>query len=281
MSSPHILPKAPSYRLPVVFSVGLHTILIIFLFIELTSPAYYRAPSSGVPKVVMATMITEASPQPVQKPQSPQFNKAPPAPTTPPPAKTEAVPTPQPKAPAIDVEKLSEKNLAAEKRRQQLAKAKALEEKLQKALMAKEKRELKKQALREKQKQLQQKMLMQEIAKEKSGMTEKDQDQSQQTQGQIDEYKARIIEAIEQQWVIPADADKKLSSLFMVRLSPDGNVLAVTLLRSSGNEALDRSAEEAIRKAAPLPVPKDPTVFDKFRELRLTVSPKNVIGEVS
>ncbi|QLH41403.1 MAG: cell envelope integrity protein TolA [Coxiellaceae bacterium] len=50
------------------------------------------------------------------------------------------------------------------------------------------------------------------------------------------------------------------------------------MVRSSGNSALDNSAVSAVFKTSPLPVPTDAELFDKFRELRLTVRPENIVG---
>ena len=54
--------------------------------------------------------------------------------------------------------------------------------------------------------------------------------------------------------------------------------MEVSLIRSSGDPILDRSAQTAIYKASPLPVPADPTTFNLFREISLTVRPENVRG---
>ncbi len=55
-------------------------------------------------------------------------------------------------------------------------------------------------------------------------------------------------------------------------------VLEVNLMHSSGDSVLDRSAQTAIYKASPLPVPSDPATFELFRDISLTVRPENVRG---
>lgn len=52
----------------------------------------------------------------------------------------------------------------------------------------------------------------------------------------------------------------------------------VTLTRSSGDPLLDRSAQTAIYKASPLPVPTDSETFNLFRDISLTVRPEQVRG---
>lgn len=96
--------------------------------------------------------------------------------------------------------------------------------------------------------------------------------------GEVDKYKAMIVNAISRQWILPENVNSGLSSQFRIRLAPDGAVLDVSLTRGSGDPVLDRSAETAIRKASPLPVPTDPDTFNMFRDISLTVRPENVRG---
>lgn len=96
--------------------------------------------------------------------------------------------------------------------------------------------------------------------------------------GEVDKYKALIVNAIGRNWILPENADSSLSSQFRIRLAPDGMVLEVTLTRSSGDPLLDRSAQTAIYKASPLPVPTDAETFNLFREISLTVRPEQVRG---
>ena len=96
--------------------------------------------------------------------------------------------------------------------------------------------------------------------------------------GIVDKYKALILGAISREWILPDQVDSQLSSRFKIRLAPNGSVLDVSLTRSSGDPILDRSAQAAIYKASPLPVPEEPAAFNLFREITLTVRPENVRG---
>lgn len=96
--------------------------------------------------------------------------------------------------------------------------------------------------------------------------------------GEVDRYKALIIGAISRQWILPDNVQNNLSSEFRIRLAPDGSVLEVSLARSSGDSVLDHSAQSAIYKASPLPVPTDPEAFNTFRDISLTVRPENARG---
>lgn len=96
--------------------------------------------------------------------------------------------------------------------------------------------------------------------------------------GEVDKYKALILNAIGRNWILPENVDSSLSSQFRIRLAPDGSVVDVTLTQSSGDPLLDRSAQTAIRKASPLPVPTDAETFNIFRDISLTVRPEQVRG---
>jgi colicin import membrane protein len=52
-------------------------------------------------------------------------------------------------------------------------------------------------------------------------------------------------------------------------------VLDAVRLKSSGNTAYDEATERAIYKAQPLPMPTDPVLKKRFRELRLTIRPED------
>lgn len=96
--------------------------------------------------------------------------------------------------------------------------------------------------------------------------------------GEVDKYKALIVNAIGRNWILPENVDSSLTSKFRIRLGADGTVLDVALIVSSGDPLLDRSAQNAIYKASPLPVPSDADTFNLFRDISLTVSPKQVRG---
>jgi colicin import membrane protein len=96
--------------------------------------------------------------------------------------------------------------------------------------------------------------------------------------GEVDKYKALIVNAIGRNWILPENVNSSLSSQFRIRLAPDGAVLEVSLTRSSGDVLLDRSAQTAIYKASPLPVPTDVETFNLFRDISLTVRPEQIRG---
>lgn len=105
--------------------------------------------------------------------------------------------------------------------------------------------------------------------------------QSRAAQGVVNKYKALIIQAISEQWLVPTQANKKLYCELMIRLAPGGSVLDVQVTRTSGDPSLDSSARAAVLKASPLPVPSDPAAFEAFRQFVLKVKPETVLGDNS
>ena len=104
---------------------------------------------------------------------------------------------------------------------------------------------------------------------------------SQQVQGEVNKYKALILQAISQYWLVPPSVNKKLSAELTIRIAPGGMVLDVQIIKSSGDETLDRSARAAVLKASPLPVPLDADAFELFRQFVLKVKPENLLARES
>lgn len=102
--------------------------------------------------------------------------------------------------------------------------------------------------------------------------------QQRQWQTQIEKYTALIAHAVGKQWLVPEGVQDDISCVLLIRLAPNGEVLDVKLARSSGDALLDRSASSAVYKASPLPVPSEPELFDKFREIRLLVRPQGYLS---
>jgi colicin import membrane protein len=96
---------------------------------------------------------------------------------------------------------------------------------------------------------------------------------------EIDRYKLMVQQQIMRFWFVQGAPTTGASTQLFVRVAPNGTVLDVKISRSSGNDALDRSAMAAVYKASPLPVPQDPALFSAFRELRLTLRPDAVVSE--
>lgn len=90
---------------------------------------------------------------------------------------------------------------------------------------------------------------------------------------EIARYTAAIAARVRQSFTILPGLDG-LSCTLRITLIPGGEVAQVTVVKSSGNATFDRQAENAVRKAAPLPVPTDPRLFQKMRNISFVFDPK-------
>jgi colicin import membrane protein len=91
-------------------------------------------------------------------------------------------------------------------------------------------------------------------------------------------FRYGIYERVVANWSRPPSARNNMHARLLVELVPTGDVVSVTLIEGSGNEAFDRSAEAAVRKARRFEVPKDSDVFERyFRRFTLLVRPEDLL----
>ncbi|SRR5579883_1850156 len=217
--------------------------------------------------------------QPLPKPLPPVVKPAP-----------KIEPKPEPK-PSVSVKEAVEKDVIALKvaDKKKLADQKALEEKKRQELLTKDLlADIKK--VNDKQKKIKQQQLKSEFEKMLHDQAEKSLrqqllneaikvqgTQSRQAQGEVNKYKALIMQAISEHWIVPPQVDKKRYCELLIRVAPGGMVLDVQVTKSSGDPALDSSARAAVFKSSPLPVPQQADAFEAFRQFVLKVKPENVI----
>jgi colicin import membrane protein len=86
--------------------------------------------------------------------------------------------------------------------------------------------------------------------------------------GFVDRIKAKIRGRAN----VPDTVTGKPSVQVRIRILPGGEVLDMTISRSSGNRVYDAAIERAIRSASPLPVPDaNSELFPTFRDLTLNI----------
>lgn len=85
--------------------------------------------------------------------------------------------------------------------------------------------------------------------------------------GLLDDYKARVVQRIESNWVRSADSREDLIWVVLLDLLPGNEVAGIEFEQFNGTEADRRSIEAAIRRSSPLPSPPAPELFE--RQLRL------------
>jgi len=100
-------------------------------------------------------------------------------------------------------------------------------------------------------------------------------EQASKDQILINRIAANMVHSIENEFN-KTGLPEGLECVLRVRLTPGGNVINVTIAKSSGHDIFDRRAENATRKASPLPVPDDLIIFERhFRDNTITFKPTN------
>lgn len=216
------------------------------------------------PKVEPKKIEPPAPPPPKPVAKTPEVKKE----IAPPPMKEKTIALPDPKKKELQ-KKLLEKELLAEIKQQKDQQKKTKHNELEQAFEKELKNQKKQQAA---------KTLEEQLRKETDLLASA---QAEKMRGIVDKYKALILQSISQHWLVPNGVNKSLSSQLLIRVAPGGVVLDVQLVKSSGDDALDRSARTAVFKASPLPVPTASDEFEPFREFILKVKPENVLAQES
>lgn len=92
--------------------------------------------------------------------------------------------------------------------------------------------------------------------------------------GVVVQYKQLILNKIYPNWLV--SGHESLSTELLINLSSTGTVLNISVQKSSGQAAFDRSAVAAVYKSSPLPVPKNMSALALFKTFRLTLQPQKI-----
>lgn len=220
-------------------------------------------------------------PPPVPKPEpKPEPVKPKPEP------KPEPKPVPKPELNKAEIE-LKAKELKRKeeekkkKHEEELEKKKLIEEKKQEELKKEDKKRKEEEKKKTEQEQRDKKAQQAKAEADKAAEAARAQKAAQQAADaqnaamgkQIDGFVDKIKAKIKSKVILPPDLTGNPQAEFDVILMPTGEVLDIKLTRSSGSSAYDSAVERAIAKAAPLPLPPDPALFSKFRNLHLKFRP--------
>lgn len=267
------------FTLPVALSLILHAALIIFV----AGNWMQSKPKETVykPHFVNATLIGEA-PKAVAAPQQPK------------PQVLEArrrQEQQRQQQQAQERQQAEAKKIAQQKERE--AKAKAEEARLKKIeterakqaeakaraeQQRKKEEESKRLAQAEQEKREQQQREAQErleaaLQKEEQFLSERSDDVNTQS------YEALIQERIIQSWSRPPSARNGMQALLEINMVPTGQVVNVRVIKSSGDSAFDRSAEQAVKRVDRFTEIKDmpSDLFERnFRVFRLLFKPEDL-----
>ena len=183
----------------------------------------------------------------------------------------------------IELEK--QKKLEEEKKKQEEEKKRkeAEEKKKKEAEKKKLEEEKKKKEEEKKRKEAEKKRLEEEKRKKEAEAQAKRenelQEQLQRERNQTEAANAltalvdRIATAIENNWRRPLNSTQGLQATILVKVGRNGEVLSANVVKSSGDQYFDQSAEIAVQKASPLPFPTDPKYYEFINEFNLLFNP--------
>lgn len=183
-------------------------------------------------------------------------------------------------------DKLAKDKLAKEKlAREQAAAEKAAKDKVAKEKAAKEKA-VKEKAAREKAAAAQaarEKAAAEQAAKARAAADAAAREQAAAARGQmVATYESYVRDRIAGNWNRPPSARREMQVELQVRLVPTGQVMGVSVVRSSGDPAFDQSAVNAVQQVGRFDrlqelSRKDPLLFEQnFRTLNLTFRPDDL-----
>ena len=269
------------YGLAGLFSLVLHIFILFLLFVGWTEKKGEYKPQR--PKFVQATLVQMAPKADVQDKQA---------------AKKKAQVAALKKVEAQRKEKARKQKAAERKkaerrkaeqekariekiRRDKALKKKQNEEKARKAAAQKKKIEQEKKAKEaERQEELQRQARAQALASALDSEDEflADEQSAQLAQG----YQSYIQQRIIANWNRPLSARRGMETILSIQLVPTGQVVGVSVLRSSGNDAFDLSAQQAVKKVGRFDKlqqlsSQSPTVFEQnFRQFQLVFRPEDL-----
>jgi colicin import membrane protein len=165
------------------------------------------------------------------------------------------------------------KRAAEQKRQAELAAQRQAAEAQRKAEEAKRQAEAKRKADEARRQKENLEMMRQQMAQEEADRAA--QAAAAQRQRELaslrDQYANAIAQKVERNWIHPAAAVQPGSCRVRVKQIPGGDVVSVDASACTGDPSYRQSVEAAVFRAAPLPQPPDPAVFD--RDIIFTFKP--------
>ena len=140
------------------------------------------------------------------------------------------------------------------------------------------KKEGAKQLKKEAAKQRRENELQLQVQREVEEARQRDQTQAYSAIGAlVGQIRAKVIE----NWNKPPGLMWNLEAVISVKVHPTGEVWTAKVVKSSGDIYFDRSAENAIYKASPLPFPDEPRYYEFIKEFNFKFVPDRDRSETS
>jgi colicin import membrane protein len=286
---------AKPIAIPLTVTTLLHVAVILLLAFNFT----LSSPQPILPqqKIIEAKLVsmeqlpalraqpkpeTQAEPKPVDIPKP----EPKPEPVKPEPVKVEPPPKPEPKPeppkPDLEKQKQIEKQKQLEKEKADAEQKKLAEQKKQeeerkrKESEEAQRRKQQEDAERKKREQQEKSELAKAMAAEDNAMA------AARDQEAVASYSGLIQRDIQNNWSRPPSARIGMHVMLLIQLIPSGDVINVSIVKSSGNDQFDQSAVSAVRRVGKFAYLKElsdksPQAFERnFRRLQLDFTPEDL-----
>lgn len=160
-------------------------------------------------------------------------------------------------------EETQRKKAEDQQRQKELAEQKKAEDLARRKQAELEKREQQDQARREIQEKARMEQELQREAAELEAARAQDAQAATERERETAEWAAALERHVQRHWLRPAAVNEDFECTVRVQQLPDGNVTSAQIQKTCGNAPLDRSVEDAVYRASPLPRPSNPAVFDR------------------
>jgi colicin import membrane protein len=250
------------YFLPTLASLALHG-LLVWAVVHVWQEAV-ETPIFKTPEFVKATLVELKTKAPERKIAAINTNKV-------------DLTADKKLNASIEKERLQKEAAAKQARIAKEKEAQEAQEKAAKEKAAKEKERLEKataeKRAKEEARKRQQEAIDQALQEEEIMLAE-------QAEAEIvNSFKAIIYERIVQKWSRPPSARRGMRCNLVIQLVPTGKIISVTVATSSGSDAFDRSAEQAVRAVDQIPELQnmDIALFEKeFRTINILFNPEDL-----
>ncbi|MET4693781.1 cell envelope integrity protein TolA [Endozoicomonas lisbonensis] len=266
------------YSFPVVVSLLLHASLLLVLS---TSWSVERQLNIVPPRNIKASLVEVAQPAPQPRPQVDESaRKAREAAER---KRQEAIREERQRRQA---EEKRQREIALRKEQEAREKAKKEEEaRKERERQRKQEEERKRQQEAERQRRQREETLrrleQERIQREQQeAAAQQAAEQAEKDAAEVRYYSELLNNLIVNNWNRPPSARNNMTALLQVTLSPFGDLLEVKLLEGSGSDSFDRSAVQAVQRAAPFPELKelDRRIFDaNFRRFNFRFRPEDLV----
>ena len=242
--------------LPLLITLSLHAVLVL-IFVA-PWPGSEPVVKKVTPNFVKAELVTLEKPKPKPKAKK-KVTKPKPKPVAKPAPKKKAAPKKQAvaKNEADSKQKAKERELAKQREREK-----------QQALERQREADRKQREQQQRERELAEAMEQEAL-----------QEQADSDAALANSYIALIADRIQSRWSRPPSARNNMEAELLLQLVPTGEVVGVAIVKSSGNSAFDRSAENAVKDVERFPELQQlpPRVFEQyFRRLRLKFRPEDL-----